>query len=156
MTIVIYEQQEQTDNADCTIRKPGAIIAVGQEDVLRGLAPLERRRLRGGLHPSLLLLLYYSRVQSYVIRKSMNLIYGPASEPLHISVKLLFTRPLSNKCGTHKTVKARLWPWLSKKSLNRLRCSMVARKRIGQHASTENVSSTLHPLPYFFFTQLQA
>jgi len=36
----------------------------------------------------------------------------------------------SNECGTHKTVKARLWPWLSGKRPQPLpRCSLFARER---------------------------
>jgi hypothetical protein len=31
---------------------------------------------------------------------------------------LVLEVPLSNECGKYKTVKARLWPWLSGKVLN--------------------------------------
>jgi len=39
--------------------------------------------------------------------------------------------PLLSECGTHETVRARFWPWLSDRSpQNRVRCSWLARKRL--------------------------
>ena len=91
--------------------------------------------------------------------------YEPASAPLHISVKWLFSHG-TLAGGTYKTVRAKFWPWLQVKVLKpcevvpSLLGNGVYRRSLSRHWDTESVNMAhieqkkLNPGPGFLVTIL--